>query len=552
MSKSTITTTTTAELSTGRVRAILALALVIALIAAGVFARVRANTDDVQAEAAGDLDPTFGNGGKIVTDFSVPAGANALAIQSDGKLIVAGIVQLPTGFDFGLARYNPDGSLDTSFGNGGSLAIDFFGGDDRALAVALQPDGKIVVAGHATTQSGGLDFALARVNSNGTIDTSFGSGGKITDDFHGRDDRIRSILILSDGRIGVAGFATQADGSSYGAAAVYKANGNLIGKGDDDGFKVFSALALQPDGKIILGGSVVEGQGPRDDFRLQRIDANFEPDPAFGNRGDVITDFGGNDDAFALALQPDGKIVAAGASGQAGVGEFALARYNTDGSLDSSFGSSGKLRSSSLGSPGKGAIANAVLIQPDNKIVAVGVSNPGAGTSDFTLLRYNADGTLDSTFGSGGQLMTDFFGSDDFARAALIQPDGKIVVAGFTTKSPGGPALVALARYSTGIVKGFSIGFEQATVTAERGTKARVNVVITRTGGFTGNVTVTPADPSGGIKPKPNAPMTTSDSSVVYKMKIGAGADPGPHDLVFTAKDDSGTTKTATVRIVVQ
>src|SRR5215813_6524730 len=554
MSKSTITTTTTAELSTGRVRAILALALVIALIAAGVFARVRANTDDVQAEAAGDLDPTFGNGGKVATDFSVPTTANALAIQGDGKLIVAGIVQLPTGLDFGLARYNPDGSLDTSFGTGGSLAIDFFGGDDRAFAVAIQPDGKIVVAGHATTASGGLDFGLARLNSNGTLDTSFGSGGKITDDFHGRDDRIRSILILSDGRIGVVGFATQADGSSNGASALYKANGNLIEKSEFNGgdFKVVSALALQPDGKIILCGSVVEGQGPRDDFRLFRINANLEDDTAFGNRGDVTTDFGGNDDAFALALQPDGKIVAAGASGQAGVGEFALARYNTDGSLDSSFGSSGKLRSSSLGSPGKGAIANAVLIQPDNKIVAVGVSNPGAGTSDFTLLRYNADGTLDSTFGSGGQLMTDFFGSDDFARAALIQPDGKIVVAGFTTKSPGGPALVALARYSTGIVKGFSIGFEQATVTAERGTKARVNVVITRTGGFTGNVTVTPPDPSGGIKPKPNAPMTTSDSSVVYKMKIGAGADPGPHDLVFTAKDDSGTTKTATVRIVVQ
>jgi len=530
----------------------LALALVIALVAAGVFARVRANTDDVHAEAAGDLDPTFGNGGKVTTDFSVPTAASALAIQGDGKLIVAGIVQLPTGVDFGLARYNPDGSLDTSFGTGGSLAIDFFGGDDRALAVAIQPDGKIVVAGHATTASGGLDFALARVNSNGTLDTSFGSGGKITDDFHGRDDRIRSILILSDGRIGVAGFATQADGSSQGASALYKANGNLIGTGDDDGFKFFSALALQPDGKIILGGSVVEGQGPRDDFRLFRINANLEDDTAFGNRGDVTTDFGGNDDAFAIALQPDGKIVAAGASGQAGVGEFALARYNTDGSLDSSFGSSGKLRSSSLGSPGKAAVANAVVIQPDNKIVAVGVSNPSAGASDFTLVRYNADGSLDSTFGSGGQLTTDFFGNDDVARAALIQPDGKIVVAGFATKSPGGPTEVALARYSSGIVKGFSIGFEQATVTAERGTKARVNVIITRTGGFTGNVTVTPPDPSGGIKPKPNAPMTTSDSSVVYKMKIGAGADPGPHDLVFTAKDDSGTTKTATVRIVVQ
>src|SRR5262249_41213721 len=156
-------------------------------------------------------------------------------------------------------------------------------------------------------------------------------------------------------------------------------------------------------------------------------------------------------------------------------------------SPDTGFGSSGKVRSSSLGSPGKSALANAVLIQPDNKIVAVGVSNPNAGASDFTLLRYNPDGNLDSTFGSGGQLTTDFFGNDDVARAAVIQPDGKIVVAGFTFKSPGGPAELALARYSSGIVKGFSIGFEQSTVPGERGTKARVTVKIERLGGFTGN-----------------------------------------------------------------
>jgi len=401
MSKSIIKTAAVRGRSTTSARVVLALTLVSALISAGLFARARASTDDVRTEAAGDLDPSFGNGGKVATDFSVPTGANALAIQSDGKLIVAGVVQLPTGFDFGLARYNPDGSLDTTFGTGGGLSIDFFGGDDRAFAVAIQPDGKIVVAGHATTASGGLDFGLARLNSNGTLDTSFGSGGKITADFNGRDDRIRSILILSDGRIGVVGFATQADGSSNGASALYKANGNLIEKSEFNGgdFKVVSALALQPDGKIILCGSVVEGQGPRDDFRLFRVNANLEDDTAFGNRGVVTTDFGGNDDAFAIALRPDGKIVAAGVSGQEGVGEFALACYNTDGSPDTGFGSSGKVRSSSLGSPGKAALANAVLIQPDNKIVAVGVSNPNAGASDFTLLRYNPDGNLDSTFG---------------------------------------------------------------------------------------------------------------------------------------------------------
>src|SRR5262249_62264112 len=153
-------------------------------------------------------------------------------------------------------------------------------------------------------------------------------------------------------------------------------------------------------------------------------------------------------------------------SGMAGVVEFAVARYNADGSLDSTFGSGGKMRTASLGSAGKPAIPSAVLVQPDNKIVAVGAST-GASGLDFTLVRFNANGSLDSTFGSGGQLMTDFFGSDDGARAALIQPDGKIVVAGFATHTPGGPKQVALARYLSGIAPDFSLGFEQSTVTAD-------------------------------------------------------------------------------------
>jgi uncharacterized delta-60 repeat protein len=227
--------------------------------------------------------------------------------------------------------------------------------------------------------------------------------------------------------------------------------------------------------------------------------------------------------------------------------EFALARYNADGSPDTSFGSNGKVISSSLAKP---AVANVVLVQPDNKIVAVGFS-AGAG-SDFALVRYNADGSLDSSFGSGGQVTTDFFGTDDGARAALIQPDGKIVVAGFATHTPGGPKEVAMARYLSGIGPDFSITFDQSTVTAAPGTKARVTVKINRIAGFTGNVTVTPPDPAGGIKPKPGSPIATTDSSVAFKMKIGDGAATGPHVFTFTAKDDSGKTRTATVTIMVQ
>jgi uncharacterized delta-60 repeat protein len=562
MSKSIIKTVTTAGLSAGRVRIVLGLAVITALVSTGLFARARANEDDIAPEAAGDLDPSFGTGGKGVSDFGVLASAaNAIAIQGDGKLVIAGTIVLPTGNDFGVARLNPDGSLDKSF-SGGGVTTDFSGGDDRGFAVAIQPDGKIVAAGAATTTKGGFDFGVARYNTDGTLDTGFGSGGKVTTDFNGKDDVVFSVVVMPDGRIAVAGFETRSDDTSVAAIAFYNPDGSLLGKGgfnDPANGNQVTAMALQPDGKLVIAGGATRGAG--DDFVVARLNSDGSKDNNFGNNGGAYTDFGGNDDANSVAVQPDGKIVAAGATRGGGMAKFALARYNADGSLDSSFGSSGKVITSSLGTPavagkvitsslGTPAVANVVLIQPDNKIVAVGFS-AGAG-SDFTLVRYNADGSVDSTFGSGGQVTTDFFGSDDAARAALIQPDGKIVAAGFATHTTGGPKEVAMARYLSGIAPDFSIGFDQPTVTADRGTKARVNVTINHIAGFTGNVTITPPAPSGGIKPKPADPITTSDSSAAFKLKIGASAAVGPQALTFTATDSSGKTRTATITLVVQ
>jgi uncharacterized delta-60 repeat protein len=549
MSKSIITTATTAGLAAGRVRAVLLVAVVAALISAGLFPRVRAAAEDIVPEAAGDLDSSFGTGGKVASDLGVIASAvNGIALQGDGKLVIAGTVQLTSGFDFGLARLNTDGTFDKSFAGGG-VTVDFSGGDDRGLAVALQPDGKIVEAGSATTASGGIDFALARYNTDGTIDTSFGSGGKVTTDFNGRDDRIFAVVVEPNGVIVAGGFATTAAGDSLAALALYNPNGSLLGKGTSDPgvAKMITAIALQPDGKVVLAGSGTRGTG--DDFVVARINSDSTADKSFGNGGNVSTDFGGSDDAMAVAIQQDGKIVAAGITSPAG--QFALARYNTDGSLDSSFGSGGKVITNSLARP---ALASAVIIQPDNKIVAAGMAGPssGASGSDFALVRFNADGSIDSSFGSGGQCSTDFFSSDDGVRTGLMQPDGKIVVAGFATRTPGGPKQVALARYLSGIAPDFSIGFDQPTVTAERGTKARVTVVINRIAGFTGSVTVTPPAASGGIKPKPADPITTSDSSAVFKLKVGGSAAVGPQTLTFTATDNSGKTRTATVTLVVQ
>jgi len=551
MGKSIIKTAT-AGLSAASVRAVLGLAVIIALISPGLFARARASSEDLTPEAAGDLDSSFGTGGKIAMDFgALGSAANAIAIQSDGKLIISGTIVLPTGNDFGVARCNPDGTLDKSFAGGG-VATDFFGGDDRGFAVAIQPDGKIVAAGTATTAQGGYDFGLARYNADGTVDTSFGSGGKVTTDFNGGEDVIFAIAIQPDGKIAAAGYRTDTEGHTSAGLALYNPDGSLVSKGGAGGGgscggqeeRMATSLALEPDGQYLVGGVAY---GSRDAFELIRLNSTGVHDQGFGNCGYVSTDFGGNDDLNAIALQPDGKIVAAGVTRQGGMPEFALARYNTDGSLDSSFGSSGKVITTSLPKP---AAANVVLIQPDNKIVAVGFSTGAAG-SDFTLVRYNADGSLDSSFGSGGLVKTDFSGTDDAGRAALIQPDGKIVAVGFTTKTAGGPKEVALARYLSA-APDFSIGFDQSTVTAERGTKARITVTINRVGGFTGSVTVTPPAPEGGIKPKPADPVTTSDSSAVFKLKVGGSAAVGPQALTFTATDSSGKTRTATVTIVVQ
>src|SRR5262249_46861010 len=282
------------------------------------FALVRYNAD-------GSLDTTFGTGGKVVT--ASLGDAFALSIRSDGKLVVAGgRTQSPS--TFVLARYNSDGSLDTTFGSGGTVVRTDFSGLYAALV--LQPDGKIVVAG------GNGDFVLARYNDDGSLDTTFGSGGTLTTDFSGRDDEPYALAIQSDGKIVAAGRTTTTSGT-------------------------------------VLS-----------DFALARYNSDGSLDMTFATGGKVTTTFpspfpGG---AYALALQPDGKIVAAGGGFLVESG-IRLARYNSDGSLDITFGVGGKV---GLYDPD----AKAVALQPDGKIVVA--TYPFV--SDVGLVRYNNDGSL--------------------------------------------------------------------------------------------------------------------------------------------------------------
>jgi uncharacterized delta-60 repeat protein len=406
----------------------------------------------VQA-AAGDLDPTFGTGGKVTTDFAALADvAQSLAVQSDGRIIAAGYAEMSSSnIDFALARYNIDGSLDLTFGSGGKVTTDFFGSADFAYAVALQSDGRIVAVGNAFGSKGtNSNFAIARYNTDGSLDSSFGTAGKVVTDFFGLFDEAHAVKIQLDGKFVVAGFSGVGQSFDFGLAR-YNTNGSLDSTFGSEG-KVttdFSGnsdgafgIAIQPDGKIIAGGKT----SAPDDFALARYNTDGSLDSTFGLGGKVSTDFfGSTDEAHALVLQPDARIIAVGFAGGSPGLSFALARYNSDGSLDSAFGAGGKTTTAFGGSGQQGF---AVALQPNSKIVAAGSAFFGpsmGGTANFAIARYNSNGSLDSTLGSDGKVITDF-SSQDGARALALQTDGRIVAAGFAL-SDGNGFDFALARY---------------------------------------------------------------------------------------------------------
>ena len=314
----------------------------------------------------------FGTNGLVTTDLSAGADvARAILAQTDGKVVAVGNSQN----NFALARYNDNGSLDSSFGTGGTVTTDL-GGDDLAYAAVLQSDGKIVAVGENSD-----DFALVRYNTDGSLDGTFGTGGIVTTDLGGND--------------------------------------------------IARAALLQADGKIVAVGLMTT------DFALARYNTDGSLDGTFGTGGIVTTNIGGADQALAGVLQSDGKIVAVGRNG----GDWALVRYNTDGSLDGTFGAGGIVTTNFGGLD----IARAALLQADGKIVVAG---QGSASPRFCVARYNTDGSLDGTFGTGGIVTTSFGGSSTAgARGMVVQSDGKLTVVGQSNVTGG--LTFALARYNT-------------------------------------------------------------------------------------------------------
>ena len=413
--------------------------------------------------AGGDLDTTFGSGGRVITDIAglTIDQARSVAIQSDGKVLAAGFAFVgPQDPDFALVRYNADGSLDAGFGNGGKVLTNF-GGQDIALAIAVQTNGKIILAG-----ASGFDFGLARYNANGSLDTTFGNGGKVTTDLSANDE-VHAMALQTDGKIVAAGSATPLVGSQSFALARYNTDGSLdatFGAGgtittDFFGF-IDSAddVAIQPDGRIIAAGQSYSQPFPDfTDFALARYNTDGSLDTTFGSGGKVTTDFSGfRDEGRSLVLQRDGRIVVSGAAvGQSGATDFALARYKSDGALDPTFGIGGKVTTDFFGGFES---ANDSAIYPNGKIVLAGGAGTRFGPAGFGLAQYDVNGMLDPTFGIGGKITT-VFPSNAFGAGALamaIQSDGKIVAAGLVVVRDTDSDF-ALARYEGSQGNGFDL-----------------------------------------------------------------------------------------------
>ena len=427
-----------------------------AAVVASVLALVGATRSSA---APAELDPAFSGDGwvrtlEVRTDTNnyLPEGAEDVAIQADGKILAVG--ELEDGVSnwyFGLFRYRADGSLDPTFGDGGWVDTDL-GNADFAHAVAVQPDGKIVVAGEADCRYATC-FTLARYTATGALDGTFGAGdGVVRTMFSQCGCRAYDVAIQPNGKIAAVGwrfrYGDNQDDDLF-AVARYLPDGRLdqtfsgdgrasldFGWGDD----VAEAVAVQPDGKIVVAGYGTRNRYlTESDFAFARFRSNGTLDPTFSGDGLATVHFGSNrsDGATSVDIQADGRILAAGPSGPRP--RLALTRLTASGSVDRAFGRR-------LTKPGRwGGYARAVVEHPDGRIYVAGraFEDSTHDASDWVVARYLRSGALDSSWSGDGIRRTDFGTGADEAAALALQADGKLVAGGSIYGSLG------LARYLT-------------------------------------------------------------------------------------------------------
>lgn len=387
--------------------------------------------------APGDLDTSFSADGKQTLNFGGLDRATKVVTTPDGRIVVVGSTDYTGAGDFAVARFTSDGTPDTSFnGTGrkslGSAANDIGGG------VAVLPNEQIVVAGQGNAAQ---DFVATRLNADGSLDTTFGSGGSTSVDF-GATETVNAMIRQPDGKLVLVG-STSATGGGDFAIARLNADGSpdttfaTGGKETVDfgGLDAAAAVALAPDGKIVVAGQ----GGPGRDMVVTRLNIDGSIDTSFApaTAGKAFVDFGATDLANGVVVGPDGKIVLDGATSAVGSGDFAVARLTASGLLDPTFSGDGKL---TLGYGAANESALAIALQQNGRIVVMGTAD---ANSDFVVSRLAPDGSVDSSFGTGGTVGVDF-GAVEYDGDVTLQPDGQIVIAGSTNVTDSGD--MALAR----------------------------------------------------------------------------------------------------------
>jgi len=415
----------------------------------------------------GEIDLTFGTQGKVTTEFGgVETVAVSAVIQPNGYIILGGHDGGGSAFEWALARYTPLGALDTTFGTGGKVTYSF--GANKLCGIKslkLQSDGKIVAGGFAETSSvNQYAFAIVRFNVDGTVDSTFGTGGQVVETMDPvpdpqADDFGGSLVIYQDVGTIVLGGTTQNGVLSpkrWGLLSVdkdgvvnYKKLYNFTGTSSDT-LNSLSLNRLSPQGDFMIAGGY-SAEGFNESLALARFGANGEPDTSFGTGGKVTTSIAGTTQARgnSVAIRSNGQILL---GGYARFGtfpdqydNFVLAQYNTDGSLDTDFGDNGLVITGIISETSNDQ-AYSVAVQDNGKIILAGWVE--IGLADFSMYRFNKDGDIDTTFGTNGRVTTDFGATNDKAYSAVIQSDGDIILAGFKYPNGGGPgAAMALARY---------------------------------------------------------------------------------------------------------
>ncbi|MFN8178769.1 MAG: FlgD immunoglobulin-like domain containing protein [bacterium] len=398
----------------------------IVLVGSGVSNSVNHDFMILKLQSNGAFDTSFDGDGIRLQDVSDVAATLRHATRgADGKIVTFGDINLPSGMVWAIARLNEDGSLDPSFASGGKLLLPTGG---PAGAVAIQPDGRIVATGTHLSQ-----FSICRFTDSGTLDPTFGSGALVdTPIGSATDARPHAVALQADGKIVVAGAEVTAGNTDI-ALVRYNPDGTLdtsfsgdgivsatVGTGTDYALDV----KIQSDGKIVVCGFAELGGGT--DLALVRFLANGSIDNTFGSFGRVATDLGGVDEAaYSMVIQPDGKVVVAGYTSAGGY-DFAVVRYNANGTLDTSFDGDGKV-TTPIGLATDAALS--IARQADGKLVVAGYALIG-GDGECALVRYEQNGALDASYGFGGKAVVSFDpAAEDYPYAIMLDPQGRAIVA---------------------------------------------------------------------------------------------------------------------------